>query len=450
MSSRRLSLRLAQLAHDALAELAVRLCSEGPALQAVAEKCLAASGSTPALRVTRARSMSSSRLSLRLAQLPHDVLAVLAARLCSESLALQAIADECLAAHAPLSLDLVERTLLSPDLVPSILGPLEAEDGAAAAVCTQWLVGWQATNEPPWPRRRLKQVPLDLPEEIDTRSYLEMAATLDGRLVVREGPTVHILDRSMRVLQRVARVWNSGRVIAADDDSIFSIADDTTLRRVTYDGTIVAQFELQGYQFLHGVLSPCGLLFSVLFDREVGGAGEDEIVALDAKTLQLRHRFGLGSLNDAQQLAVAGDELYVCDTNDHRLQKSSLSLGSTAARSRGRGGRRCTFVVQRTASTSSRKNTCTAATTTTTTRTRCNDTGSLCCRCRAISCRSSRTQRSPQQSSHRSAASMASCWHPTGTWKQACHHALSRQCSRCRGCSAYNRTFCLPHSHETE
>ena len=86
--------------------------------------------------------MPSTRLSLRLGQLPHEVLAELAARLCSESPALQAIAEESMAAHAaPLSHELVERVLLSPDLVPSILGPLETEDGAAAAVCTQWLAG---------------------------------------------------------------------------------------------------------------------------------------------------------------------------------------------------------------------------------------------------------------------------------------------------------------------
>ena len=51
----------------------------------------------------------------------------------------------------------------------------------------------------------------------------------------------------------------------------------------------------------------------------------DEIVALDAKTLQLRHRFGLGLLNSAQQLCVAGDELYVCDKIDDRLQVFSLT-----------------------------------------------------------------------------------------------------------------------------
>ena len=94
----------------------------------------ASTGSSP-------ESMPPSRLSLRLGQLPHDVLADLAAQLCSESPPLQAAAEECMAAHTPLPHEMVERVLLSPDLVPHILGPLMAEDGAAAAVCSQWLDG---------------------------------------------------------------------------------------------------------------------------------------------------------------------------------------------------------------------------------------------------------------------------------------------------------------------
>ena len=208
--------------------------------------------------------MPSSRLSLRLAQLPHDALADLAARLCSDSPALQATAEECMAAHSPLSHELVELALLSPDLVPSILGPLAAEDGAAAAVCSQWLVGWQATNEP---RRRLKQVPLDLPEEIDL-SYvsddnLHMSATPDGRLVVVVGPRTHLLDRSMRVLQTVAGHYFGA--IAASDDSIFHIPDESeeTLCRSSYGGTVEAKYELEGCFFAFPLLAPGGLLFCV-------------------------------------------------------------------------------------------------------------------------------------------------------------------------------------------
>ena len=272
--------------------------------------------------------MSSSRLSLRLGQLPHDALAELAARLCSESPALQAIAEECMAAHKPLSHELVELALLSPDLVPSILGPLEAKDGATAAVCSQWLAGWKATNEPPWPRRRLKQVPLDLPEEIDASGVLEMTSTPDGRLVVCAREEVHILDRSMRVLQTVACKCNG---VIASDDSIFHFsyqqtAQSTLLsRRSSHDGTIKAEYRFDGCGLSHSVLARGGLLFCVIWDAVNQDCERDEIIALDAQTLELRHRFGMGLLNGAHQLAVVGDELYVCDTWNDRLQVFSLT-----------------------------------------------------------------------------------------------------------------------------
>ena len=102
--------------------------------------------------------MPSSRLAARLGQLPHTVLAELAAQLCSERPALQAAAEECIAANSPLPLEMVERVLLSPDLVPCILGPLLAKDGVVAAVCSHWLAGWQATNEAPWPRHCLRRI----------------------------------------------------------------------------------------------------------------------------------------------------------------------------------------------------------------------------------------------------------------------------------------------------
>jgi hypothetical protein len=260
-----------------------------------------------------------SRLSLRLGQLSHDELAELAARLCSDSPALQAAAEECMAAHNPLPHWAVDRVLLSPDLVPHILGPLEAEDGAAAAVCTQWLVGWKATNEP---RRRLKQVPLDFPEEIVTSRGPSMAGTPDGRLVVRDGPKLHILDRSMRVLQTLAGEYSAS--IAANDDSIFYASfNRPVLRRSSHDGTVDAEYQLEDYEFHCPVLAPGGLLFCLSFKDDEDD--RDEIIALDAQTLQLRQRFGRGLLSDAEQLAVGGDELYACDNGNDRLQVFSLT-----------------------------------------------------------------------------------------------------------------------------
>ena len=124
---------------------------------------------------------------------------------------------------------------------------------------TQWLAGWHATNEPPWPRRRLKQVPLDLPEELDdTGGGLDMTGTPDGRLVVRHRrPTVRILDRTMRVLQTDA---------GACDDAACRLdrcRAMTRSSRVASTGRCaapltaaqpVAQFQLEGYY--SALLSP--------------------------------------------------------------------------------------------------------------------------------------------------------------------------------------------------
>ena len=229
-----------------------------------------------------------------------------------------------------------------------------------AAVCSHWLAGWQATNEAPWPRRRLKQVPLDLPEEIeiDTCDQLSMAATPDGRLVVCSTPDadatqteVRFLDRSMCVLQilrtRIGdledRCASPNQAIAADDDSIYHSFGEfnRAIRRSNHSGTIVAEYRVERGSFFYPVLAPTsGLLFCVMRDYDDWGPGHpmthrpsyypddapDEIIALDAQTLQLRHRFGsAGLLDEASQPAVVGDELYVCDISKDRLQVFSLT-----------------------------------------------------------------------------------------------------------------------------
>ena len=71
----------------------------------------------------------SSRLAVRLATLPHDALAELAAQLCAESGVAAAQAGAVLAAHQPVPQWAVEGVLLSSDLLPHVLAPLELEDG---------------------------------------------------------------------------------------------------------------------------------------------------------------------------------------------------------------------------------------------------------------------------------------------------------------------------------
>ena len=57
----------------------------------------------------------------------------------------------------------------------------------------------------------------------------------------------------------------------------------------------------------------------------MGEPERDEIIALDAQTLEPRHRFGLSLLDDAKGMAVRGEELFVCDAGNDRLQVFSLA-----------------------------------------------------------------------------------------------------------------------------
>ena len=315
-------------------------------------------GSTEA--TPRPSTMPFNRLAARLAQM-------LLRPICTSARYARRVAP-----RVPLPDEIVERVLLSPDLVPHILGPLKAEDGAAAAVCSQWLAGWKETNEP---RRRLREVLFDLPEELQTADdplcSLHVAATPDGRLVasaftenqLTEQLTVHILDRSMRVLKSVTDQPGSWSVayrhpVAADDHSVYYVAgshqpgSSVVMLRTSLDGSSAAEYGFhEGHDLVSKPVLAGGLLFCVISTYlRYGGDGQIEIFALDAQTMQLRHRFGRGLLfcefsnvdigvpgdggeivwrrcfaRSGVPLAVGGDELYAGVANQNCLQVFSLT-----------------------------------------------------------------------------------------------------------------------------
>ena len=78
---------------------------------------------------------SQGRFAARLARLPHDTLAELAASLCCTNDATRRTADSTLALHDPTPAWAIERILTSPDLVLCIFAHVELQDGVAAATC---------------------------------------------------------------------------------------------------------------------------------------------------------------------------------------------------------------------------------------------------------------------------------------------------------------------------
>ena len=354
--SPRLAARLFELSHAQLHEIAVARC-EALLASPQAQVGRTISSTRRGNAMERLRMVPSSRLAVRLFELSHAQLLEIAVAGCEASPEVTNQAEAILAANKPLAQRLVEGVLLSNDLAPHVLAPLPLEDGAAAAVCSLWADGWKATSEG---RRRLTRVAFDLPA--DVLMFYGMAAIPgdDEKLVVCSGSTVIILDRSMSVVARFTDVLTdayadngytgvSGR-ITADEQSIYisevegpqgqgTLGDRL---RLTHDGTELARYTApDGFGPSDGnagegycpVLAPGGLLFCIHFAYEETVNGDrtwDEIIALDAHSMQLRYRFGKSLFGSewggsACGLAVIGEELFVCDMWNDRLQVFSLA-----------------------------------------------------------------------------------------------------------------------------
>ena len=111
--------------------------------------------------------------------------------------------------------------------------------------------------------------------------------------------------------------------LAASQEFIYATEAENDIRCFTHACTEVARWEDPDKYVAWPVLGPGGLLFCNLYEE--GKPEQDEIVALDAQTLQPRSRFGLSLLNDAGGMAVVGEELFVCDRGNDRLQVFSLA-----------------------------------------------------------------------------------------------------------------------------
>ena len=261
-----------------------------------------------------------SRIALRLFDLSHAQLLEIAAAGCEASTEVKNRADAILAAHKPLAQWAVEGVLLSSDLVPHLLAPLQLADCAAAGVCSQWANGWKATSEG---RRRLTRVAFDFPPDLLGKYWLSLAVIPgEDKLVVRSNSVVRILTRDMSSGASFKLPDSQGE-IAASEQFLYTCGSDNKVRCLTHDGTVVASYGDHDTPIYAPVLAPGGLLFVVVSYND--DSGKDEIIALDAQTLQYRYRFGLSLLRYACGLVVIGEELFVCDRDNDRIQVFSLA-----------------------------------------------------------------------------------------------------------------------------
>ena len=134
------------------------------------------------------------------------------------------------------------------------------------------------------------------------------------------GSTVHFLGRDMSS-RTSFEIPNTCFGVAASEQFVYLDVENVVVQCLTHDGTKVAMWHDPNRYIAFPTLAPGGPLFCVLY----GDEEQDEIVALDAQTLQPRHRFGLSLLKDACTMVVVGEELFVCDRGNGRLQVFSLA-----------------------------------------------------------------------------------------------------------------------------
>ena len=271
-----------------------------------------------------------SRIALRLGELSHAQLLEIATAGCEASAEVKNRADAILAAHKPVPQWAVEGVLLSSDLVPHLLAPLQLTDGTVAAVCSQWADGWKATSEG---RRRLTPVAFDFPQDLlGTRSLSMAVIPGSDKLVVRSGFTVQILFSQLFArsgelvpLDSFELTDGQGEVAAGEQFLYVTGSHGYGITSFTHDGTEVTDYVELGKTISCPTLAPGGLLFCVLANNDDHLGDNDEIIALDAQTLQPRYRFGLSLLNCPCGMAAVGEELFVCDPNNDRIQVFSLA-----------------------------------------------------------------------------------------------------------------------------
>jgi len=209
--------------------------------------------------------------------------------------------------------------------VALLMAALPAMSQHAALVCSVWRRGWQGTSA----LRGL--CPATCPSHTFIEPPLLLAPISHELLCVSYNNPSHsnaaqqhaLLDGGMRRLHDIhidLPTPNASMLIGAastvgSETSLYVWEEDTTtlLRfQLNDDGStgMRARKDDVGSTAIYSVTphAPGGVVFASAF-----GDGREEVIALDALTLEFRFSFGSEILCDVRNSAVAGTELFVCD-----------------------------------------------------------------------------------------------------------------------------------------
>ena len=220
-----------------------------------------------------------------------------------------------------------EKQLLSDDLLPLVLAPIDVTQRHAMEVCKAWRTAWLASDISRRGLRPAKALPAVAPP-LGRPEDLHDIVALDGdRLFVAHNEYTCVLNKQMQMQEQMHHI------------SCVSVAvgHDRFYRSFGAAGCVHA-VKLTDYSLLAGecvvdnedgevwdlALAPGGPLFAISPFDMIGKDCHSKILVLDPATLETRAAFGHFPAYELQCLVVAGDELLVGHIGDHRLHVFSF------------------------------------------------------------------------------------------------------------------------------
>ena len=267
-----------------------------------------------------------------------------------------AAADAFIATAAPIPEWATASIFLSSDLLPTIFAPLEMVDNACASVCKLWHQVWRETDHL---RRGLRvnkafsypALPSDFFVDLmigpPTGDWYFVHGLYDDGNLSAASFIADTLQDTVRRLKSSLRYADGcvadGMIYLTTEDEVRQVRDfnDELMLMAMYElGTDDDDDdEPEPRRVAEVALAPeVGTLFAVSCCNDL--AGEDEVVALDASTLTVRHKFGRGTFKkNIMGLAVDDASVYAGDNSIFHCIRVFTFTGEPVREVRGNWGR---------------------------------------------------------------------------------------------------------------
>ena len=200
----------------------------------------------------------------------------------------------------------INSVLMSVDLVPHLFASLDMKHYSAACVCKVWLQAWKDTE---FERRGLRTGDLI---KGSVRCNALTAHPNGDWLVLIEDHCLRIMDLNKNPIGLIETNETDSKIMKAlvTADFIFVAINSRPTQIIRY--TALPPFhKIDKYEAPRWFRSVSGMVMAKeMLYATFHGHEDNEILAIDAHTLNLRFRFGFGGT--FSEMTIVDEELYVC------------------------------------------------------------------------------------------------------------------------------------------